>query len=920
MPPTSVHIELFEPVIFLRGQSAVGEDARGRRRAVDFDAPPSQLRGLLTLHLAKSSRIKDISVELRGVGRTDWPEGIGHNRLELGEESCLIKQGVSLFDARLDPTPRRRANSIGPGIACDSSEGWSLGAYHDPDRASSSNPTTPRARGEGSNKNHNSNGASSESGLAKVAQVAARAGTSLLPPTVVKELQLTAKPKKANAPSPQRPHFGRSGSAGGVNLQRTQAAPSPRPGSANGRSLDPSPGPSQPSTHRSLDPPPSYEQHISSAPATQSPLAVRAADALDTTQTRCDREGAADTGAASRSGQRSILHPAGRQERAERSSSHVGPGVRFGPAQEARPPADSQSAMGAPSGYLASSPLGSVGAANTATNSTNSTPSRPTSPSTRVASSSSTLSSAPNSRRASVDGMHAASKASSPGAPARSRKSGIKGLLGGLLKEADKDKERGLSEVRDPGHDWNEAPSEWKEFKKGTYTYAISLPLPAALPPTLHADFGSNVYTLRGHVTRAGPLTPNLSDEREVVLVHAPDENANEENESIVVERTWEDTLGYAAVVSGRSFPVGAKIPVWFRLVALDKVRIHRIVATLEERTDYYAKGRRVARHEVPRRWTMLKLTPPEGHAALLPVISDDSDALDSHPLTPYAEAATHTWPEADREMRASSSLNLLDPQGPWELAAELQTPTCPPARINMSTNHKKSNIAVHHTVKLSIRVEKLKNSTALSKGKPQLFDINIECPIALTHSHTAHAWLSLPDYWSLPPGDTSLLRGLPIAPTGSETSTPLLASSAPRDTYGVGDGYADEACPGQRELNGTPSQDTKLMSAEARDQLRHARERLNSNARDVDLASSSARSPSHQSGLQWLALSSEAPVLARPLSPPFGSPAAAESGLDGLSSQASDRLIHQSLRSSHRIASGPGVFPDEPPAYPASS
>jgi hypothetical protein len=66
---------VFEPLVYLRGQSATGEDARGRRRQVDFEAPPAQLRGLLVLTLPRPSRIKEISVELRGTARTDWPEG-----------------------------------------------------------------------------------------------------------------------------------------------------------------------------------------------------------------------------------------------------------------------------------------------------------------------------------------------------------------------------------------------------------------------------------------------------------------------------------------------------------------------------------------------------------------------------------------------------------------------------------------------------------------------------------------------------------------------------------------------------------------------------------------------------------------------------------------------------------------------------
>lgn len=39
------------------------------------EPPPAMLRGLLTITLAKPSRIRSINVRLRGVSRTDWPEG-----------------------------------------------------------------------------------------------------------------------------------------------------------------------------------------------------------------------------------------------------------------------------------------------------------------------------------------------------------------------------------------------------------------------------------------------------------------------------------------------------------------------------------------------------------------------------------------------------------------------------------------------------------------------------------------------------------------------------------------------------------------------------------------------------------------------------------------------------------------------------
>jgi len=188
------------------------------------------------------------------------------------------------------------------------------------------------------------------------------------------------------------------------------------------------------------------------------------------------------------------------------------------------------------------------------------------------------------------------SPASQSNTQTKVKKSGFKGLIGGN-KDKDKDKDSASSASNpSPSSSKSNLASEslldYKEFKKGTYTYPICIPLPSNLPPTLHSDFGSNAYNLKAFVHRSGPLTPNLVTEREVTLVHAPDEDGMEESDAIVVERNWEDALSYMVVLYGKSFPVGGKIPVWCKFVPLGKCRIHRIVATIEEKVS--SRGRRV--------------------------------------------------------------------------------------------------------------------------------------------------------------------------------------------------------------------------------------------------------------------------------------------------------------------------------------
>lgn len=68
-----LQIRLTEPVIYLKGPST-GADFRGRPQHAR-DGQQAMVRGLLTLRLAKATRIRSITVTLEGKSRTEWPEG-----------------------------------------------------------------------------------------------------------------------------------------------------------------------------------------------------------------------------------------------------------------------------------------------------------------------------------------------------------------------------------------------------------------------------------------------------------------------------------------------------------------------------------------------------------------------------------------------------------------------------------------------------------------------------------------------------------------------------------------------------------------------------------------------------------------------------------------------------------------------------
>jgi hypothetical protein len=65
----SLNIALTESVVFLPGADAAG------RRTQDGPDAGAPLRGLLTLTLARPTRISSVDVQLQCRSNTTWPEG-----------------------------------------------------------------------------------------------------------------------------------------------------------------------------------------------------------------------------------------------------------------------------------------------------------------------------------------------------------------------------------------------------------------------------------------------------------------------------------------------------------------------------------------------------------------------------------------------------------------------------------------------------------------------------------------------------------------------------------------------------------------------------------------------------------------------------------------------------------------------------
>ncbi|CDZ97111.1 Thioredoxin binding protein TBP-2/VDUP1 [Phaffia rhodozyma] len=539
MVKNNLSINLTEDVVFLRG-SATGEDSRGRRVAPRDDLPPAMLRGVVTLTLAKSSRIKRIDVTLEGKARTEWPEGIGARRTEIHEEHTIFEISTTLFSHDLPVPQPDRSSSVAPTVRSSSVAAEPYG-----------DPTVDWSE--------------MSSALSRAIRPSSSRSSSRYEPT----------------------------SAAHVEEERGRAR----------LNLNHVRGPS-----------PAYTR----TPSVYVPM---------------------------------------------RSSSPIN--------ESSRSPSRSR---GRAAGFKALT--GALGVSN-----------------------------------------H--SEDDEPGSRSGSRS--------GSRMAFEKDEER-----------------HWKEFRKGEYNYPISFTIPPSTPPTIHADFGSVIYRLRATVYRSGALTTNMYDEKEVRMVACPGEDDTDESENVIVERQWEDQLRYLVALSGKSFPIGGSIPLSLRLMPFEKMKIYRISVMLEEKIDYFAHDKKVARHEAVRRHQLLALKHLNAHKApvpLLPIDDKASDALQTSPLASMVVAAGETGTDEDDALSS-----LLNPTGPWLMDQMLQVPDTH-SKLHFTTKHAQTNMTVAHCLKVVFRVERGDDKAIDSKGKRKQFDIIIETPITILDSRCNIQYTSLPKY-----------------------------------------------------------------------------------------------------------------------------------------------------------------------------
>ncbi|KAI5457629.1 hypothetical protein BGZ63DRAFT_427668 [Mariannaea sp. PMI_226] len=307
----------------------------------------------------------------------------------------------------------------------------------------------------------------------------------------------------------------------------------------------------------------------------------------------------------------------------------------------------------------------------------------------------------------------------------------------------------------------------YKVFYPGVYDYSFELPIDHHQLETTKLPFGSVHWELQATVDRAGAFKPNLHGAKELSIIRVPDQLSLEMSEPISISRQWEDQLFYDIVISGKSFPIGSKIPIAFKLTPLAKVQVHKLKVFVTETIEYWTNDKRVTRKEPGRKILLLEksagrpldqrwetsdlrftrggeVTPEErGRARQAAAQRRAADAARRQTLA-------EPLPAPSENLLGELDLGLESFWGATEIEANVQIPTCEMMAKNkdlrLHPDCSWKNVNVYHWIKVVMRISRLDPEDPTGT-KRRHFEISIDSPFTVLNCRATYANTNLPAY-----------------------------------------------------------------------------------------------------------------------------------------------------------------------------
>ncbi|CAK7272828.1 hypothetical protein SEPCBS119000_005327 [Sporothrix epigloea] len=335
----------------------------------------------------------------------------------------------------------------------------------------------------------------------------------------------------------------------------------------------------------------------------------------------------------------------------------------------------------------------------------------------------------------------------------------------------------------------------YKVFYPGTYEYPFEFPLDHHQLETIKLPFGSVKWQIEGSIERAGAFKINLHGRKEVSVIRVPDQMSLETVEPISIARTWEDQLHYNIVVSGKSFPIGGRIPIAFKLTPLAKVQLHKLKVLVTESTEYWTNNKHVTRKDPGHKILLFEKTagmpidPKYAGCDLSftsggePSVEDRIEAREIAMRRREREAQqsntpAEPLPESAENMLGDLDLGLESLWGATELEMNVNLPSCkdmaldPAKRLHPDCSWR--NATVYHWIKVVLRISRADPGDPTGRRRRH-FEISIDSPFTVLNCLATHANTMVPQY-----------TGRDLSFAGSSRSSTCGCADAPSSPQGI--------------------------------------------------------------------------------------------------------------------------------------
>jgi len=237
--------------------------------------------------------------------------------------------------------------------------------------------------------------------------------------------------------------------------------------------------------------------------------------------------------------------------------------------------------------------------------------------------------------------------------------------------------------------------------------------------------------------------------------------------EPISISRHWEDQLHYDIIVSGKSFPLGGKVPIAFKLTPLAKVQVHKLKVFVTESIEYWTNDRHVTRKDAGRKLLLLEKSagkPLDKHYA-----SSEIRVVSGGELSPEQREEARrmaarrrmrdaSWnrgtpeplPEPSDNLLGDLDLGLESFWGSTEIEMNVQLPTCEmmsrDKALRLHPDCSWKNVNVFHWIKLVMRISRADPDDPTGKRRRH-FEISIDSPFTVLNCRATQANTALPRY-----------------------------------------------------------------------------------------------------------------------------------------------------------------------------